>query len=121
MSLYLYRLTDKGFVSATKKPLGDLAWAYFKSRPESRKARTPNFHMMADLVEGTEQNYRNLGVSWPENRYLVIGLWGEVEPTAHHQQLSTVRGWNARYDLQTGKFDVPKEFAKNNAQALVPQ
>ena len=120
-SLYLYKLTDKGFVSATKKPLGDLAWAYFKSRPESRKARTPDFHISAGLVEGTEQNYRSLGVNWPENRYLVIGLWGEVEPNEHHHQLLTVRGWHVRYDLETGKFDVPDEFREGNAKALDPK
>ena len=34
---YLYRLGPQGFVPATKKPLGDLAWAYFKSRPERRR------------------------------------------------------------------------------------
>src|SRR5262249_18714337 len=28
-TLYLYRLAPQGFVPATKKPLGDLAWAYF--------------------------------------------------------------------------------------------
>jgi hypothetical protein len=48
-SLYLYKFGDNGFVSATKKPLGDLAWAYFKSRPESKKARTPDFHISAGL------------------------------------------------------------------------
>jgi len=118
MSLYLYKLTDKGFVGATKKPLGDLAWTYFKSLPESRKARTPDFHIMAGLVKGTQENYRSLGVNWPENRYLVIGLYGEVEPTEHHHQLRSVRDWEVRYDLQTGKFDVPPEFRKENAEAL---
>ncbi len=118
VSLYLYKLTDKGFVSATKKPLGDLAWAYFKRLPESKKARTPDFHIMAGLVKGTDENYRSLGVNWPENRYLVIFLWGEVEPNEHHHQLSTVRGWQVRYDLQTGKFDVPAEFRDENAKAL---
>src|SRR5262249_31174884 len=38
-TLYLYRLGPQGFVPATKKPLGDLAWAYFKSRPEWRKVK----------------------------------------------------------------------------------
>ena len=33
-SLYLYRLGPHGFAAATAKPLGDLAWAYFKSRPD---------------------------------------------------------------------------------------
>ena len=120
MSLYLYKLGDNGFVSATKKPLGDLAWAYFKSRPESKKARTPDFHIAAGLLKGTGENYRWMGVNWPENRYLVISLWGEVEPAEHHHQLFAVRGWHVRYDLETGKFDVPAMFAKDNARALVP-
>jgi hypothetical protein len=34
---------------------------------------------------------------------------------------ATINGWRCRYDLQTGKFDVPKEFAKDNAKALLPQ
>ena len=36
-TLYLYRLAPQGYVPASKKPLGDLAWAYLKSRPEWRK------------------------------------------------------------------------------------
>jgi hypothetical protein len=120
-SLYLYKLGDKGFVSATKKPLGDLAWAYFYSMPESKKARKPDFHIEAGLLKGTQENYRGLGVNWPENRYLVIGLWGEVEPTAHHHQLNSVRNWRVRYDLETGKFDVPGEFRDDNAKAIDPK
>jgi hypothetical protein len=27
-------------------------------------------------------------------------------------------GWRCRYDLETGKFDVPAMFAKANADAL---
>ena len=38
----------QGFVAATRKPLSDLAWAYFKSLPDSRKIRRPNFHIEAD-------------------------------------------------------------------------
>jgi hypothetical protein len=117
-SLFLYKLGDHGFVSATKKPIGDLAWAYFRSRPESKTARKPDFHMGAGLIKGTDENYRGLGVNWPENRYIVISLWGEVEPNEHHHQLNSVRGWRMRYDLEAGKFDVPPEFAKNNAEAL---
>jgi hypothetical protein len=120
-SLYLYKLSGESFVSATKKPLGDLAWAYFRSRPESRKAKKPDFHISAGLVKGTDENYRSLGVNWPENRYLVIGLWGEVEPNEHHHQLLSVRGWDVRYDLETGKFDVPPEFREDNAKALDPK
>ena len=52
-SLYLYRLRPQGFVAATRKPLSDLAWAYFNSLPASRKIRRPDFHIAADLVKGT--------------------------------------------------------------------
>src|SRR5499425_2821747 len=38
-TLYLYRLAPQGYVPATKKPLGDLAWAYMKSRPDWRKVK----------------------------------------------------------------------------------
>ncbi|WP_245328997.1 hypothetical protein [Bradyrhizobium centrolobii] len=33
--LYLYHLEKGAFVSATRKSLGDLAWAYFYSRPDA--------------------------------------------------------------------------------------
>jgi hypothetical protein len=115
-SLYLYRLSGDTFVSATKKPIGDLAWAYFFSRPESRKARKPDFHISAGMMKRTNENAP--GANWPENRYIVIGLYGEVEPTEHHHQLRSVRDWKVRYDLQTGKFDVPPEFREANAEAL---
>jgi hypothetical protein len=62
-----------------------------------------------------------MGVNWPENRYLVITLWGEVEPTEHHHQLFSVRGWHVRYDLETGKFDVPPVFRDDNAKAIDPK
>jgi hypothetical protein len=81
-SLYLYRLGLPGFVAATSKPLDELAWAYFWSLRESKKVSKPDFHIEADLVKGTDDNYRSLGQSWPASRYLVISLSGEVEPTA---------------------------------------
>jgi hypothetical protein len=118
-SLYLYKLSGDAFVSATKKPIGDLAWAYYFRRPESRKAKKPDFHISAGLAKPTEEKSRSLG--WPENRYIVIGLWGEVEPTEHHHQLMSVRDWKVRYDLETGKFDVPQEFREDNAKALDPK
>jgi hypothetical protein len=120
-SLFLYKLGPQGFVAATSKPIGDLAWAYFYKQPASRKVMKPDFHIGAGLLKGIEDNYRELGVNWPENRYLVIWLWGEVEPNGKHHQLLTVRGWRCRYDLQEGKFDVPESFAKGNAEALAPK
>jgi hypothetical protein len=86
-TLYLYRLGPRGFVPATKKPLGDLAWAYFKSRPEWRKVKKdPEYHISANLLKGTEENYRWLGVDWRENRYLLISLSGgrrHQDPQTH--------------------------------------
>lgn len=122
-TLYLYRLGPRGFVPATKKPLGDLAWAYFKSRPEWRKVKKdPEYHISANLLKGTEENYRWLGVDWRENRYLLISLSGDADiKTRKPMQTGVVNGWRCRYDLQTGKFDVPPLFSNDNAKAVVLQ
>ena len=117
-TMYLYHLTPQGFVTATKKPIGDLAWDYFNSRPESKKVQEPDFHINAGLRKGIADNYKSLGVDWPDSRYIVIGLSGELEPTNRHGQLLVIRDWWCRYDLTTGKFDVPDVFAKDNAEAL---
>jgi hypothetical protein len=119
--LYLYRLGPAGFVAATKKPLSELAWDYFNSRPETRKIEKPNLHIAANLLKGVDDNYKWLGESWPDSRYIVITLSGELDPTAQHGQTLQVRGWRCRYDLQTGNFDVPADFAANNKQALIPR
>lgn len=120
-TVYLYRSSPNGFVEATKKPLGDLAWAFLKSRPDWKKVMRPDFHMSADLLKGTEEAYRWLGVDWPDNRYLVLSLAGEVEPNGRHGQIVSIHGWRCRYDLQKGAFDVPAEFLKDNAKAIVPE
>src|SRR5215831_4250057 len=122
LSFYLYGRGPQGFVP-TKKPLGDLAWAYFRSRPEWRKVKKdPEYHISANLLKGTEENYRWLGVDWPENRYLLIGLSGDADVKGRKpMQTGVVNGWSCRYDLQTGKFDVPPLFSNDNAKAVVPQ
>jgi hypothetical protein len=118
--LYLYRSGPQGFESATAKPLSEMAWAHFYSLPASRKIIKPDFHISAVLVKGTTENYRELGVNWPANRYLVVTLSGAAEPNGRHGQVDSVRGWRCRYDLQKGTFDVPAEFSAHNAQALAP-
>jgi hypothetical protein len=122
-TLYLYRLGPQGFVPATKKPLGDLAWDYLKTRPEWRKVKKdPEYHISANLLKGTEENYRWLGVDWPANRYLLITLSGDADiKTRKPMQTGVVNAWRCRYDLQTGKFDVPPLFSSNNAKAVMPQ
>ena len=118
--LYLYKLGPQGFVAATAKPFSDLAWNYFKSLPNSRKIRKPDFHIDADLVKGIDDNYHQMGENWPDSRYLIITLSGDVLPISQHGQISSLRGWHCRYDLQTGRFDVPPDFAENNAKAIAP-
>lgn len=121
-TLYLYRLTPQGYVRASKEPLGDLAWAYMKTRPDWRKiVKAPEYHESAYLLKGLEENYRSLGVDWPANRYLLIGLSGDADVKGRKPtQTGVVNGWRCRYDLQTGKFDVPTIFSRHNAKAVVP-
>lgn len=119
-SLYLYRLAPQGFISATAKPLDELAWSYFNGLPASRKIRKPDLHITAALVRGLDDNYRWMDEDWPDSRYLVISLSGDLAPTKRHGQVQTIRGWRCRYDLLTGKFDVPADFAANNRKAIAP-
>jgi hypothetical protein len=93
----------------------------FQEPPGVQKSQDAGLPHFGGPLKGTEENYRWMGVNWPENRYLVISLWGEVEPNSHHHQLFAVRGWHVRYDLETGKFDVPPEFRDDNAKALDPK
>jgi hypothetical protein len=73
------------------------------------------------LLKGLADNYSNLGVQWPANRYLVIGLSGDADVKGRKpSQTGVVNAWRSRYDLQTGKFDVPAVFSRDNAKALVP-
>ena len=71
---------------------------------------------------GLAENYRGLGADWPANRYLLIGLSGDADVKGRKpMQTGVVNGWRCRYDLQTGKFDVPALFSDGNAKALVPE
>lgn len=116
--LFLYHVENGAFVSATKKPLSDLAWAYFYGRPETKTFAKLDYHISANLVKGTEEAYRWLGVRWPDNRYIVISLSGEFDKHPKGVRVKGLGGWQCRYDLKTGTFDVPAVFAKENAEAL---
>jgi hypothetical protein len=117
-SLYLYWLGPRGFVAATRKPLSEFAWAFFMSRPDGKMTGMPDYHISAGLVKGTEENYRWVNVQWPENRYLVIYLSGAISSNDEKTRDRSLYGWHCRYDLQKGAFDVPPEFAENNAKAI---
>jgi len=122
-TLHLYRLTPEGYVRAREKPLGELAWDFMKTRPDWRKiVKAPEYHDSAYLLEGFEENYRKLGVHWPANRYILIGLSGDADVRGRKpMQTGVVNGWHCRYDLQTGKFDVPAAFLRDNAKAVRPE
>jgi hypothetical protein len=62
--LYLYKLGPDGF------------------RPDSRKIMKPDFHIDAELLKGTDENYRWIGVDWPDSRYIVVTLSGDVSQQA---------------------------------------
>jgi hypothetical protein len=121
--LHLYRLTPQGYVRAHKKSLDNLAWDYLKTRPDWRKlVKAPEYHESAYLVGGLKDNYRRLGVDWPANRYLLITLSADADVKGRKpMQTAVVHGWRCRYDLQTGKFDVPALFSGDNAKAVVPE
>jgi hypothetical protein len=122
-TLHLYRQTPQGYLPASRKPLGDLAWDYMKTRADWRKiVKAPEYHEAAYLLKGLEENYRGFGVDWPANRYLLIGLSGDADVRGRkRRQTGVVNGWYCRYDLQTGKFDVPAVFSGDNAKAVVPR
>jgi hypothetical protein len=122
-TLYLYHLTPHGYLRASKKPLGDLAWDYLKTRPDWRKlVKAPEYHDSVYLQKGLEESYRGLGIDWPANRYLLIVLSGDADVRGRKpMQTGVVNGWRCRYDLQTGKFDVPALFSGDNAKAVVPE
>jgi hypothetical protein len=122
-TLHLYLLTPQGFTRASSKPLGDLAWDYMKTRPDWRKlVKAPEYHDSAYLLKGLEENYRGFGVDWPANRYLVISLSADADVKGRKpMQTGVVNGWHCRYDLQTGRFDVPTLFSADNAKVVVPE
>lgn len=122
-TLYLYRLTQQGFSRARGKPLGEQAWDYLKTRPDWHKlVKAPEYHSSAYLQAGLAENYRKLGVDWTANRYVLIALSGDADVKGRKpMQTAVVHGWRCRYDLETGKFDVPPIVSSDNAKAVVPE
>ena len=117
-TLLLYKRDGNGFVAATKKPLGELAWEYFFTQPVSQGMPTePDElnHQRADLLKGMEENYAWLGQKWPDSRYIVVTLSFDIQ--GNEKPTPWVDGWRCVYDTQTGKFSVPAGFAGHNAQA----
>jgi hypothetical protein len=121
-TLFLYRRNGYRFSPATTKPLGELAWDYFFTTPTSkgmhRDPKEPYSmdHAFVGLVKGMEENYAWMGQHWPDSRYVVISLSFDMQD----EEIKTpwIEGWHCVYDLKTGAFSVPPDFAENNAKAV---
>jgi hypothetical protein len=121
-TLLLYRREGNRFVPATAKQLGDLAWDYLFSLPvsegmerEPEDAGTLN-HAQVHLLKGLDDNYAWLGKNWPDSRYLVLSLSFDIQ--GQDKPTPWVEGWRCVYDMKTGEFTVPPDFADHNAKAL---
>jgi hypothetical protein len=121
-TLFLYRRKGFEFPPATTKPLGDLAWDYFFTTSTSKGMhRDPGNpygldHAFVGLVKGVEENYTSMGQHWPDSRYVVISLSFDMQ--GEEKPAPWIEGWHCVYDLKTGTFSVPPDFAENNAKAV---
>ena len=121
-TLFLYRRKGNQFLPATKKPLGDLAWDYFFDSPPSKalhrdpKDRDSLDHAQAILLKGMDDNYAWLGENWPDSRYVAISL--SFDAQGEEKPLPWIEGWRCVYDLKTGTFSVPADFAEHNAEVV---
>ena len=122
MTLFLYRRSGYRFSVATPKPLGELAWDYFFRQPASKlMVRDPKDpysldHAVAVLIKGLDENYAWMGQHWPDSRYLVISLSFDIQ--GQDKPTPWIENWHCVYDLKTGTFSVPADFADNNANAV---
>jgi hypothetical protein len=73
-------------------------------------------HLQANLLKGMEENYAWLGQHWPDSRYVVITL--SFDSQGEKPKRLWIEGWRCVYDMKTGTFSVPAEFAENNAEAF---
>jgi hypothetical protein len=121
-TLFLYRKKGYQFLLATTKPLGELAWDYFFGSTASKvlhrdpRDRDSLDHVQAILLKGMDDNYAGLGEHWPDSRYVVISL--SFNAQGEEKPLPWIEGWRCVYDLKTGMFSVPADFAEHNAKAV---
>jgi hypothetical protein len=121
-TLFLHRRNGYQFSPATEKPLGDLAWDYFFTTPTSkgmhRDSENPYGldHAFVALIKGMEENYAWMGKHWPDSRYVVISLSFDMQ--GEDVKAPWIEDWYCAYDMKTGEFSVPPDFAKRNEKAV---
>jgi len=114
-TLFLYHREGLRFVPATSRQLGDLAWDFFSTQPDSSYASSAELSPETDLVAGMDNNYVSLGEHWSDSRYVVIDLSSGESATY------PLGPWRCMYDTQTGHFSVPPEMAKFNCNRAKDQ
>jgi hypothetical protein len=122
-TLYLYHRKAYQFSPATKNTLGDLAWDFFFTTPDSKGMhRDPKNlysldHATVALVKGMEENYAGMGQHWPDSRYIVVSLNFDIQ--GQEKPSPWIEDWWCVYDVKTGAFSIPPDFAENNAKAIM--
>jgi hypothetical protein len=71
-------------------------------------------HAFVALIKGI--NYAWMGKHWPDSRYVVISLSFDMQ--GEDVKAPWIEDWHCVYDLKTGAFSVPPDFAENNAKAV---
>jgi hypothetical protein len=106
-TLFLYHRVGLAYVPATARPLGDLAWDFLGTQVDM--PGPSQLSQESVLIDGFGNNYAQLGEHWPDSRYLLIDLYSGESDTY------PFGWWRCRYDMETGEFSIPPEFAKANA------
>ena len=109
-TLFLYHREGLRFVPATARPLGDLAWDYFFTLPDSEGIDRNGLSPETDLVKGFDDNYAWMGKHWPSSRFIIISLGSGESGT------TPVGPWRCLYDTEMARFSVPTDFADFNRQ-----
>ena len=121
-TMFLYRRNGYQFLPATAKPFGDLAWEYFFGQPVAKEIHRDIRdvdalnHSQVNLLKGLDENYAWLGQHWPDSRYIVISL--SFDAQGEDKPLPWVEGWRCVYDVKTGTFSIPRDFADHNAKTV---
>jgi len=97
--------------TATKKPLGELAWDYFLNQPTARRMhrqaqdRDSLDHLQANLLKGMEENLRLAGPAIGGQPLRGITL--SFDSQGEKPKRPWIEGWRCVYDMKTGTFSVP--------------
>jgi hypothetical protein len=58
-----------------------------------------------------------MGQHWPDSRYIVVSLNFDIQ--GQEKPSPWIEDWWCVYDVKTGAFSIPPDFAENNAKAIM--